>query len=151
MNDFAARETNLFDWCYVNNFEDGHKPKVLKLPVGLGKSLKKSMKTLVNDLKTDIPSAFNNDNYQKDRTSTIRKFKEQGEQIFKETHKTASDYGFVIKQSGSSILTIPVEANGQPISEETYRVMDEKQVKKIEDDSAILQEIIMSSTKTSII
>lgn len=148
VNDFADRETNLFDWCYVNNFEEGHKPKVLKLPVGLGKSLKKSMKILVNELKTDIPSAFNDDNYQKDRTSTIRKFKEQGEQVFKETHKTASDYGFVIKQSGSSILTIPVEANGQPISEEAYRIMDEKRVKKIEDDSAILEEIIMSSTKT---
>ncbi len=148
VKDFADRETNLFDWCYVNNFEDGHKPRVLKLPVGLGKNLKSSMESLVKDLKTDIPSTFNDENYQKDRTSTIRKFKEKGDQIFKETNKIASDYGFVIKQSGSNILTIPIEENGQPISEEAYRVMDEKQVQKIEEDSAKLQDIIMDSTKT---
>lgn len=148
VNDFADHKADLFDWCYVNNFEDGHKPQVLKLPVGLGRSLQKSMESLLHELKMDIPIAFSDENYQKDRMSTIRKYKEQGEQIYKETNKIASDSGFVIQQSGSNILTIPLGEDGKPISEEAYNALDEKQLKKIEEDSAKLQEIIMDSTKT---
>src|SRR5690625_5669692 len=34
VNEFAQKETTLYDWCYVYNFENGSKPKVLQLPVG---------------------------------------------------------------------------------------------------------------------
>src|SRR5690625_3534056 len=38
VNEFAKKEVTLYDWCYVYNFEDGSKPKVLQLPLGIGKS-----------------------------------------------------------------------------------------------------------------
>src|SRR5699024_4836798 len=69
---FAQTEAELFDWCYVYDFEDGHKPKVLKLPVGMGKSLQKDMEDLVQNLKTDIPRAFDEESYQKERASSKR-------------------------------------------------------------------------------
>lgn len=148
VDDFANNKADLFDWCYVNNFENEHKPKVLKLPVGLGKKLQKSMENLLYELKMDIPIAFNDEKYQKDRMATIRKYKEQGEQVYKETNKIATSYGFVIQQSGANILTIPIDEDGKPISEETYRALDENQLQKIEEDSSKLQEVIMDSTKT---
>ena len=52
------------DWCYINNFEDSHKPLVLKLPKGLGRQLQQDMQQFVDDLLIAIPSAFENDEYQ---------------------------------------------------------------------------------------
>ncbi|MHA6261397.1 AAA family ATPase [Sporosarcina sp. CAU 1771] len=148
VNDFADKEVQLFDWCYVNNFEDEYKPKVLKLTVGLGKSLKKSMETLINDLKQDIPRAFNDENLQNIRMSIIQKYTDKRNQVYKQTDQTATDFGFLIKQSGSSILTIPKGEDGQPLSEEAFAKLDEEQLATIEKDSAKLQEIILEATKS---
>lgn len=51
------------DWCYVNNFEHPHKPKILKLPAGFGCKLRDDMLQLVEDLLSAIPSAFETDEY----------------------------------------------------------------------------------------
>ncbi|MEF1175297.1 Lon-like protease helical domain-containing protein, partial [Vibrio sinaloensis] len=40
----------LFDWCYVANFEDIRTPKVLKLPCGVGSKLKQDIEKLVSKL-----------------------------------------------------------------------------------------------------
>ncbi|ARD46963.1 ATP-binding protein [Sporosarcina sp. P33] len=150
VNSFSDREAELYDWCYVNNFEDEYKPKVLKLPVGVGKKLQKSMESLVNDLKVDIPNRFKEDSQQKNRISIINKYKEKVEKVYKETGEIAAESGFILKQNGSTVLTIPMGEDGQPISEEAYKALDEKQLKHIEQSSAQLQEIIREATKSII-
>ncbi|MFD1928799.1 AAA family ATPase [Sporosarcina siberiensis] len=148
VNDFAKRDGHLFDWCYVNNFEDEYKPKVLKLPVGLGKQLQKSMENLLKDLKEDIPNTFLDENHQKSRISIIQNYKEKEELIYKSTSKIATEHGFLIKQSGPTILTIPMGEDGQPISEEAYNLLDEEQLATIAKDSAKLQDVIREATKS---
>ncbi|MCK5002191.1 MAG: AAA family ATPase [Gammaproteobacteria bacterium] len=59
----AADLTKPSDWCYINNFEHPHKPKVLKLPTGYGSKLRDDMQQLVEDLLSAIPSAFETDEY----------------------------------------------------------------------------------------
>ena len=46
------------DWCYVNNFTDPQKPRLLKLPAGMGQKLRLDMESLVEDLLTSLPSSF---------------------------------------------------------------------------------------------
>lgn len=53
----------VWDWCYVANFDEPRSPSVLKLPVGMGMSLKKDMEKLMSRLVKAIPQAFDNDNY----------------------------------------------------------------------------------------
>lgn len=148
VNDFSDREAKLFDWCYVNNFEDEYKPKVLKLPVGLGKQLKKSMENLLNALKEDIPNAFSEENRQKNRTSIIQKYKDKVDKVYKETNDIATENGFLLKQSDSTVATIPMGEDGKPITEEAYNLLDDEQRAAIESNSAKLQEIILEATKT---
>jgi Cdc6-like AAA superfamily ATPase len=51
------------DWCYVNNFSDKDKPHALHLPAGMGCKFEADMGRLVEDLKTDVPSAFESEDY----------------------------------------------------------------------------------------
>ena len=150
VDDFSDREATLFDWCYVNNFEDGYKPKVLKLPVGLGKKLQKSMESLVTDLKVDIPNRFKEENQQKSRSSIIKNYKEKIDAVYLQTGETAANIGFLLKQTDTAVLTIPMGENGEPISEEAYKALTEEQLETIETDSAKLQEIIIEATKSII-
>ena len=59
----AAELPKPSDWCYVNNFETPHKPKILKLPAGYGSKLRDDMFQLVEDLQNAIPAAFETDEY----------------------------------------------------------------------------------------
>ena len=54
---------NLYDWCYVADFELPRSPKVLKLPVGMGPSLKTDIEKLMLRLVKGIPQTFENDQY----------------------------------------------------------------------------------------
>jgi len=54
---------NIYDWCYVANFDEPRSPKVLKLPVGMGANLKKDVEKLMIRLVKGIPQAFENDQY----------------------------------------------------------------------------------------
>ena len=51
------------DWCYINNFEHHHNPRILKLPAGYGRNLHNDMQQLIEDLLAAIPAAFETDEY----------------------------------------------------------------------------------------
>jgi len=147
VREFAKEDTELFDWCYINNFEDNYKPKFLKLPKGRGKRLQNDMKNLIQRLQVDIPLAFNEEGYQKEKAEIISIFKAKRSGLYEEVNHIALEYGFSIRQSGSGIMTIPI-LNGEPISEEDYRSMTVDQLKEIEEKSALLQEKMMEATNT---
>ena len=51
------------DWCYINNFEHHHNPRILKLPASYGRKLRNDMKQLIEDLLAAVPAAFETDKY----------------------------------------------------------------------------------------
>lgn len=59
----AAGRTTPDDWCYVNNFEQGHKPHALRLPPGRGTALKRDMEKLVEELGVVLPATFEGEEY----------------------------------------------------------------------------------------
>lgn len=97
----------LFDWCYIANFEDIRTPKVLKLPRGVGSSLKQDIEKLMRKLIKAMPLAFDNEMYfsRADRLKNQLAAKQQAalEAISQEAKKngvnltitTQGDYQFV--------------------------------------------------------
>src|SRR5699024_7483915 len=144
---FAEDEVELFDWCYVYNFEDAYKPRVLKLPVGFGKRLKQDMEDFVNNLKMDIPRAFNEEAYQEAKKEILQDLQDIKNEIFQELNAIAPEAGFVIRQSGSGFLTIPLD-NGKPITEEEYQELDEEVLLEIEERTIEIQDKVVEFTYT---
>ncbi|HZW69086.1 MAG TPA: ATP-binding protein [Pseudogracilibacillus sp.] len=147
VREFAEDEVELFDWCYVYNFDDAYKPKVLKLPVGFGKKLKQDMEDFVNNLKTDIPRAFNEESYKEEKKEILQDLQDKTNEIFQELNAIAAESGFVIRQSGSGFLTIPL-VNGKPITEEEYQELDEEVVLEIEERTIEIQDKVLEFTNT---
>lgn len=53
-----------FDWCYINNFKQPDKPKMLKLPRGTARKLREDMQRFIGDILAGLPAAFDSDEYQ---------------------------------------------------------------------------------------
>lgn len=145
VGEFAKEKTTLFDWCYVHNFEDVYKPKVIQLPAGLGRKFQQDMKQLIENLQKEIPQAFSEENYQKEKTEILRSFKEERAKTYEKINEVALEYGFFIRQTGSGMMTIPI-IDGEPMSEEKYRTLNPEQLKEIDEKSNKLQEKIVDAT-----
>lgn len=142
---FAKEKNPLFDWCYVHNFEDVYRPKMIQLPVGFGRRLQRDMKRLITNLKKEIPQAFNEENYQKEKKEILRSFKEVRTKTYENINEVALEYGFFIRQTGSGMMTIPV-IDGEPMSEEKYHTLTPEQLTEIDGKSNMLQEKIVDAT-----
>ena len=48
-----------YDWCYVNNFQQQHRPAALRLPAGVGRRLQHDMAQLIEyDLTEVMPGDY---------------------------------------------------------------------------------------------
>ncbi len=148
VNDFAKKPVTLYDWCYVYNFaEENYKPRVLQLPAGTGRQLKEDMEKFVKELETEIPSAFQEENYQKDKTALIQKYKQENDAQIAELDKMAHAYGFQIKHTSQGMITVPLK-DGKVIGEQEYRNLTDTEKKEIEKNSNQLQEKIIAFTNS---
>jgi hypothetical protein len=63
----AVNEPVPDDWCYVNNFDEHHKPKTIRLTAGKGLEFHEDMQELVDSLNTALSAAFESEEYQSRR------------------------------------------------------------------------------------
>lgn len=146
VQEFAQKEVILYDWCYVHNFEDSYKPKVIQLSAGGGRQFQQQMKQLLEDLKRDIPLVFKEESYQQNKKEVLKKIKDARQKATNEINEMASKYGFMIQQTNSGMMTIPMH-EGEPMSEEHYHSLPPEKLKEIEARTNELQEMIINATK----
>ncbi len=128
------------DWLYVNNFEDRDKPKALRLPAGMGCKFEEDMESLVANLETEIPNAFESEDYEKEQEKIERKFQERRQKHFEELEQKARKQGFRLLQTPRGIILAPV-IDGEVISSnEQFNQLDPEKRDEIESRQAELQE-----------
>ncbi len=127
------------DWCYVNNFEQPYKPRVLRLPAGRGQALRQDMARLVEDLKTAIPTAFETEAYQTRVREIEESFKERREQALNVLAREAEQAGLALIRTPGGFAFAP-QRNGEVIKPEDYERLSEAEKKRIEETVARLQE-----------
>ncbi|MGQ9859575.1 MAG: AAA family ATPase [Thermodesulfobacteriota bacterium] len=106
------------DLCYVNNFKDPDRPKVLAFPPGQGKWFKREMERLVESLRSKIPKLFESDVYQERKKSIIELIRSQEKSLYKEFEKKIIGEGFnmvVIPMGPVSRTQLLPLIDGQPV------------------------------------
>jgi lon-related putative ATP-dependent protease len=126
------------DWCLVNNFKDEFRPKAIS--VGHGKSVlfRRKMNKFIEDLKKDIPHAFESDTYLK-RLSVIKdRYADKQNRLFKKVDKFAADHNLQIVQSEKEIETVPI-IDGSPLAPEDIDKLSGDQKAQIEENIRSIQ------------
>ncbi len=137
----AASEASPFDWCYVHNFSQPHKPRVVRLTAGLGARLRKDMKQLVEELSITIPAVFEADEYAHRLGEINNEFGERQSKAFNEVGESASKRDIVLLHTANGFSFAPAK-DGEVVSPEDFAKMTPEEQQKIEHDTAVLQEAL---------
>lgn len=132
------------DWCYIYNFENPNEPIAVSLPAGGGREFCDLMDHFIDDVKIDIKSTFNNEEFEKERALIKQEFEEKRNVLMEKLNQKSSQYGFQVKASQTGIYMMPV-MNGKAMAEEEFNKLDENIKKEYEDKSSIVQQHIMEA------
>lgn len=135
----AATEPVPPDWCYVNNFEQPHKPRLLELSAGTGAKLRRDMEQLIEDLRSAIPAAFESEEYRARRQELEQELKERQEHAFEELRQQAEGHGISMIRTPSGMAFAPVH-KGEVLSPEEFHKLPETEQKRIEAVVTSLEE-----------
>lgn len=127
LNRHQHENTELFDWCYVANFEDIRTPRVLKLPSGVGQQFRQDIEKLMAKLMNAIPLAFDNELYfsRADRLKNQLAQKQQHELEDITRQAKERDISLTITTQGDYQF---VAMNGEEMhTEETFDALSKKE------------------------
>ena len=135
----AAAEPIPPDWVYVNNFEQPHKPRAVRLPSGRGAVLRDDMEELVEELRTAIPAAFESEDYRTRKQEIEEEFKERQEQSFGKVQQRAQKRDVSLIRTPVGLAFAPMR-DGEVISPEEFQKLPQEERKQVEGEIAQLQE-----------
>lgn len=149
VKEVAKDESVPEDWCYVYNFENPYEPKALNFPFGKGKDFCEDMEELIEDLKVEIPRAFEGEEYEKEKAEILKEFQQQRNELMEELSKIAQEKGFALKRTPTGFVTIPIVDEKQlsqkefdqleeDVKEDLEEKMNEVQLKSMEVTRKIL-------------
>jgi len=135
----AATEPTPADWCYVNNFEQPHKPRALRLPPGTGTMLRGDMKQLVEELRNALSTAFESEEYRTRRQVIEEEFKERQEKAFVELQQRAQERGLALLRTPAGLVFAPLRG-GEVIQPDEFQKLPEVERKRLETEVEFLQQ-----------
>jgi len=130
------------DWCYIYNFQDPDYPLAVNLPPGKGREFKKDMRELIRVLSTEIPQAFEGEDYKKKKTQLAEKYELQKRELISGMEKITREKNFQMTKTPFGFTAIPLKENGEPLSQLEFQKLKEGERKKIEVETDNLQKEI---------
>ena len=144
LNKIAPKKKVPHDWCYIYNFENPNEPIAVSLPAGQGKEFKESMDGFIKEIKKDIKSTFNNDDFEKEKSLIKKEFEQKRSVLMERLEKETMKYDFQVKSAQNGIYMMPV-LDGKALKEEEFNKLDDELKNKYEEKSNIVQELIMQA------
>ena len=134
------------DWCYVYNFSNSNEPMAINLPAGLGREFTNDMNQFIETIKNEIKSAFNNQDFEKEKDAIQKDVEEKKIKLIDKLNKDAAKQGFEIKNTSSGIYFLPM-INGKTLSEDEFNALDEKTKQDFEARSVTIQQETIETMK----
>ncbi|SCZ54688.1 Lon protease family protein [Thiohalomonas denitrificans] len=134
----AARPTPP-DWVYVNNFDQPHKPRSLRLPAGQGRRLREDMEHFIEELTGSIPAAFEGDEYRTHIQGIEDELKERQEHAFNELSEEAAKHDIKLFRTPSGFAFAPMR-DGEVVGPDEFAKWPREAQQHTEEIVANLQE-----------
>ncbi|MBK6631300.1 MAG: AAA family ATPase [Betaproteobacteria bacterium] len=125
----AAGEPAPSDWCYVNNFSNTNKPRLLCVPSGRGGQLKRDMQQFVAELSKAISAAFESEEYRVRIESIQEEFKEREEGALRALGQASGEQGIALLRTPHGFVFAPVKGEETLGPEEFEKLPDEEKAR----------------------
>jgi len=125
----AAGEPAPSDWCYVNNFSDPNKPRLLRVPPGRGGQLMRDMQRFVAELAKAISAAFESEEYRVGIEAIQEEFKEREERALRELGQASGEQRIALLRTPHGFVFAPVKGEETMGPEEFEKLPDEEKAR----------------------
>lgn len=96
------------DWVYVFNFDDPSAPIAINLPTGKGRELAKDAEDTIEELKTTLAKAFENNEFEDNKAQLVKSFQDEVNKLMEELRKWAETKDFAIKRTPQGFVNLPM-------------------------------------------
>ena len=120
------------DLCYVNNFADPRRPRLLRVPPGVGRRLAEDMEGLAAQLAAELPRVFGSDEYRAQRTAILERLEQRRAELFESAEEAAERHDLAVVQSPQGILLAP-RRDGHLLTDEQLSALPAEQREEYEE------------------
>jgi len=120
------------DWVYVHNFDKPDEPWAIRLRPGQGRELKKDIKWFVDRLKQELPKAFRQEDFSKEKERLTEKYQGLFQEQTREFEEKAKELGFMVRTApDGNLYFIPLINGKPPENEEQISSLPEEEKQRI--------------------
>lgn len=127
------------DILYVFNFSEPEKPRVMRVPAGMGNDLKEDLEKIIDELQDEIPRAFEGEEYEAERKEILNEYQPKSNKVMQEFEESVNERGFILKNTSQGLVPVPIDENGETLSREDFQEMDEQEKEEIRNTSQKIQ------------
>jgi ATP-dependent Lon protease len=95
------------DRCYVNNFKNVDRPRLLTLPRGQAVSFKKEMETGIDFLRRRIPQVFEGDPFQRQKARIVERFTQREKELMDDFTRRIGREQFALGRMQVGAVALP--------------------------------------------
>jgi lon-related putative ATP-dependent protease len=119
------------DRCYVNNFKNADRPRLLTLPRGLANAFKKEVESGVDFLRRRIPQVFEGEPFQRQKTRIVERFTVREKELMDDFTRRIAREQFALGRMQVGAVALPeifpvLDGQMVPIEEIPKMVQDGK-------------------------
>ncbi len=126
----AARQPLPQDWCYIHNFRDPNRPRLLPLPAGRGASLKQDMQEFVAELGKTISTAFESDEFRSRIEAVEEELKQREQRALGEIGDEANKQGIALLRTPEGFAFAPLKGE-EPMGPEEFAQLPEPERERL--------------------
>ncbi len=127
------------DACYVNDFGSPYRPRLLELPPGKGRDLRRDMEALVDELRRLIPAVLDGDEQRHRKDALAEEFKDRHEKAIGELRTEAEKRGVALLRTPMGFGFAPMK-DGTVVTTEQYEALPEAERTRLQDEMSALQD-----------
>jgi hypothetical protein len=131
IEELAAKGTVPPDLCYLHNFDDPVRPRLLSLPAGRGTTLRTDMQTFIRELGPAIDAALDSDTHTKRVDGLQDAYKAREEGALRELGEACAEDALSFLRTAEGFVFAPTR-DGEAMSPEAFEELPEAEREAIE-------------------
>ncbi len=120
------------DWCLVNNFADEFRPRAVALPPGRGPAFAKKIHRLVEDLKREIPAAFETEDHRRRLAALKSRHAARQQALVQKIERRAAEWDLQLDSQNRDFPIVPL-LDGRPLAPEELSSLPEPTRREIDE------------------
>ncbi|NNG16010.1 MAG: AAA family ATPase [Gemmatimonadales bacterium] len=120
------------DLCYIHNFDDIHRPRLLELPSGTGSAFRRTMEQLVEELQTALVGALDSEEYHTRQQVINDEFKERPDRDLRAIADRAKAEGLALLRTPVGLAFAPLR-EGEVISGEDFEQLPKEEQERLKE------------------